>query len=219
MRKALRTASFQNRSTVRLGTNIESTPRYRGGASWLLAPYGHGDCLPSIYERWRGHTQIDIKQAFFSERVSGFSLPIVAISSLSHNQPYGVPLSPSQYVYDWRRRGHYDGENVWIDAHTYMHITASAAASCSSRLCAFRYIRSAYDYGVRLLVALCCRFHMHNQLHRLWRAEGTGMVLSRCACGVVQLPFHSFTSLTPTITSFGILSVLSSWDTGRTGRR
>ena len=44
------------------------------------------------------HTQIDIKQAFYSKRVSGIRLPIVAMSSPSYNQPYGVPLFPSQYI-------------------------------------------------------------------------------------------------------------------------
>jgi hypothetical protein len=33
------------------------------------------------------------------------------------------------------------------------------------------YRSSAYDHGVQLLVALCQRFHTHNQLHRLWRVE------------------------------------------------
>src|SRR5271156_4565519 len=49
-----------------------------------------------LLEIARAHT--DRQQAgFLPKRVSGFCLPIVAMPSQSYNQPFGTPLSPSQY--------------------------------------------------------------------------------------------------------------------------
>jgi hypothetical protein len=49
-----------------------------------------------LLEIARTHT--DREQAsFLPKRVSGFCLPIVAMPSQSYNQPFGIPLSLSQY--------------------------------------------------------------------------------------------------------------------------
>ena len=60
-------------------------------------------------------------------------------------------------MYDWRRRGHYDGENVWIYAHTYAHTTTSATAPRSSRLSA-----SLISSSSKLQVVCDCATHHSN---------------------------------------------------------
>src|ERR1700722_1628238 len=51
-----------------------------------------------------------------------------------------IELNTTIRIYDWRQRDHYDGENVWMDAHTYAHTTTSATPLRSSRVYSPRYI-------------------------------------------------------------------------------
>jgi hypothetical protein len=46
-------------------------------------------------------------------------------------------LNTTILTYDWRRQGHYDGENVWIDAHTLcMYNYVSDRSNAVAKFCA-----------------------------------------------------------------------------------